>query len=110
MRNDLGPAAVPPAASPRKDDQLESVISSEIKAPVRFSQARKNDGRTSHIADGTALVAVYDGRSHIGFVYCRDSNSHEGFDAGAKTLGSFPTEAAAAAAVWRHAHGQEPRQ
>jgi hypothetical protein len=86
------------------------VINSENKTSVPFSQAQKNDEHASHIADGTALLAVYDGRSHIGFVYRRDDNSHQGFDTGAKTLGSFPTEAAAAAAVWRHAHGQEPQQ
>jgi len=98
MKNGLGPAAVAAAARPRKDDQLASVIGSKNKTPVPFSQARKN---------GDALVAVYDGRSHIGFV-CRGDN--EAFDAGGKNLGRFPTEAAAASAVWRHAHGQEPRK
>ena len=96
MKNGLGAAAVPPAASPRKIDRLESLVISEYETSVRFSQARKN---------GDALVAVYDGRSHIGFV-CRGDN--EAFDAGGKNLGRFPTEAAAASAVWRHAHGQRP--
>jgi hypothetical protein len=101
MKSDLGPRAVAAAPRPRKTDQLESVIGSEIKAPVQFCQARKN---------GDALVAVYDGRAHIGFVYRGDSNSVEAFDAGGKNLGRFSTEAAAASAVWRHAHGQEPRK
>jgi hypothetical protein len=108
VRNDLGPAAVAAAAGPRKSDRLESAINSENKTPVRFfSQARTNDDRTAHIAGGTALVAVYDGRNHIGFV-CRRDN--EAFDVGGTNLGRFPTEAAAASAVWRHAHGQEPRK
>jgi hypothetical protein len=61
------------------------------------------------------MVSVYDGRECIGVVLQRFwvgalAVAYEAFTADEQSLGIFSSRDAAAAEVWRHAHGQPPAQ
>jgi hypothetical protein len=54
------------------------------------------------------MLAVYDGRNCAGrLLRCRQAGV-EAFSADDISLGVYETEAAAASALWRHAHGLTP--
>jgi hypothetical protein len=53
-----------------------------------------------------AMLSVYDGQVAIGFVFRRGRDGAEAFTADEHSLGTFKNELLAAAALWRHAHGQ----
>jgi hypothetical protein len=52
-----------------------------------------------------SMLSVYDGRLAIGFIL-RRGRSVEAFTAENESLGLFPSEDIAAAALWRFAHKQ----
>jgi hypothetical protein len=58
------------------------------------------------IANTAGLLSVYDGRCCIGFLARRGRKGVEGYGTSNNSIGIFETEELAAAAVWRHAHGQ----
>jgi hypothetical protein len=53
-----------------------------------------------------SMLSVYDGRLAIGFILRRGRSGVEAFTAADESLGSFPSENAAAVAIWKYAHKQ----
>jgi hypothetical protein len=47
----------------------------------------------------TAMLSVYDGQRSIGFVLARSKSGHEAFDVEGTSLGLYPKQKAAMAAV-----------
>jgi hypothetical protein len=64
---------------------------------------------TTRPAVTEAPLTVYDGQQAIGFILRRGPAGIEAFAAANHSLGLFKNEHDAAAAIWRHAHGQHQR-
>jgi hypothetical protein len=58
----------------------------------------------------SATMSVYDGRLYIGFIITHGRTSYESFDVDQHSVGLFSNERDAAAALWRIAHGQVPKE
>jgi hypothetical protein len=58
----------------------------------------------------SAAMSVYDGRYFIGFIISHGRTSYESFDVGQRSLGLFSNERDAAAALWRIARAQVPKE
>jgi hypothetical protein len=51
------------------------------------------------VATSSPMVSVYSGRTCLGFVFCRGRAGFEAFDAEQRSLGIFPPQREAAAAI-----------
>ena len=58
------------------------------------------------IASSSPLLSVYDGQRCVGFVFARGKEGFEAFDAHTKSLGLFPSQGAAAAAISARVDGR----
>jgi hypothetical protein len=68
-------------------------------------QIDQDDTKRKPAPDRASLLAVYDGRSCIGFLLRHGPAGVEGFDQNNNSLGIHENDDAAAAAVWRAARG-----
>jgi hypothetical protein len=58
----------------------------------------------------SAPISVYDGRCYIGFIIAHGRTNYEAFDVDQHCVGPFSNERDAAAALWRMARGQVPKE
>jgi hypothetical protein len=70
--------------------------------PARGSHAISTAGRLlDRGAYTTSLLGVYDGQRCLGFLLPRNREGVEAFDVNTKSLGLYPTQAAAADAIFK---------
>jgi hypothetical protein len=74
-----------------------------------MSVARETRRDADALTVESVTTAVIDHGRCVGFLLARGPAGIEAFDKHEQSLGLFPNEYAAVAAVWRQAHGQHGR-